>query len=141
MLLQVVPRMLQVLRGLQDRLAALQLTLRPPGISGACTGVYMVHFLVPMRDRTLALFGLLTQLADATARELAQPCPKHVAAVQDLVRAGVPRGSVLCVCCWLLVYLPSRIPLCADRSAAARLPSTRPVHRSHSWRSTASSRT
>eukprot|EP00775_Hariotina_reticulata_P006232 gene6232-6469_t len=81
----VVPQLLGVLLGVLDRLAALQMALSPPVISGRFTGLYMTTYGVPMQVLVVNFIDLVAELGNLAAQALLQPSEATSKAVLQLV--------------------------------------------------------
>jgi hypothetical protein len=69
----VVPRLLAALGALLDRIAGLQLALRPPGLPAAGGSVPMLVYGLPLHELTVQLVPLLASLAESTATLVVWP--------------------------------------------------------------------
>lgn len=107
--LQVVPRLLSALLSLLDRLAAMQLAMTPPTITGRFTGVYHLNYAVPLSAGQAQLIELSSLLSAAVSATLLVPSRQHVHMVNLLV-SGVWGGLGFSSCSSLRnggVHVPS----------------------------------
>lgn len=96
--LQLVPRMLQVLQGLADRLAMLQLTVSPRGLPPAGrTGAALLQYTQPMLHDVAASLGLMAGMAGSAALVLERPSAAGASATRAAVRLAAS-GSRACQC-------------------------------------------